>query len=124
MGRVDDRRIALRGAIFGADGQRAVVALSQARWAELPQLAGDGPIILLAQGVAGATELARRSAGQLRERAWEGDDDLADQFDAALDGRPASVLRPLPVNLEEPAGLLEGDPVQSGGRIDLRTGEV
>jgi hypothetical protein len=33
-------------------------------------------------------------------------------------------LRPLPVDLEELAGILEGDPVYGGGRIDLRTGEV
>ena len=34
------------------------------------------------------------------------------------------MLRPLPVDLEELAMILEGDPVQGGGRIDLRTGEV
>ena len=124
MGSVDDRRIALRSAIFDADGQRVVVALSQARWDELPQLAGDGLLVALAQGVAGATELARRCAEQLRERAWEGDDDLADQLDVALGDRPALLLRPLPVDLEELAGILEGDPAHGGGRIDVRTGEV
>ena len=34
------------------------------------------------------------------------------------------MLRPLPVDLEELAMILEGDPVHGGGRIDLRTGEV
>jgi hypothetical protein len=34
------------------------------------------------------------------------------------------MLRPLPVDLEELAGVLEGDPVQGGGRIDLQSGEV
>jgi hypothetical protein len=34
------------------------------------------------------------------------------------------LLRPLPVDLEELAGVLEGDPATSGGRIDLRTGDV
>ncbi len=33
-------------------------------------------------------------------------------------------LRPLPVDLDELAGILEGDPVYGGGRIDLATGEV
>lgn len=61
---------------------------------------------------------------QLRERAWEGDDDLAGQLDAALGNWPAPMLRPLPVDLEELAGILEGDPAHGGGRIDLRTGEV
>ncbi len=124
MGSVDDRRVALRGAIFDADGRRVVVALSKGPWDELLQLAGDGLLVVLAQGVAGAPGLARRCAEQLRERAWEGDDDLADQLDAALGDRPAPMLRPLLVDLEELAGILEGDPAHGGGRIDLRTGEV
>lgn len=33
-------------------------------------------------------------------------------------------LRPLPVDLEQLAGALEGDPLLGGGRIDLRNGEV
>jgi hypothetical protein len=34
------------------------------------------------------------------------------------------LLRPLPVDLDELAGVLEGDLVTGGGRIDLRTGDV
>ena len=34
------------------------------------------------------------------------------------------LLRPLSVDLEELAGVLEGDPVTGGGRIDLRTGDL
>jgi hypothetical protein len=34
------------------------------------------------------------------------------------------MLRPLPVDLEQLAAVLETDPVHGGGRIDLRTGEV
>jgi hypothetical protein len=37
---------------------------------------------------------------------------------------PAAMLRGLPVDLDELAGILEGDPVSVGGRIDIRTGEV
>ncbi len=48
----------------------------------------------------------------------------ADQLDAQLGSCPAPLLRPLPVDLEELAGILEGDPLNAGGRIDLRTGEV
>ena len=33
-------------------------------------------------------------------------------------------LRPLPVDLDELAGILEGDPMYGGGRVDLTTGEV
>ena len=34
------------------------------------------------------------------------------------------MLRGLPVDLEELAGILEGDPLSVGGRIDIKTGEV
>jgi len=50
--------------------------------------------------------------------------ELADQIDAMLGVAPTSFLKSLAVDLEELAGILEGDPVMGGGRIDLRTGEV
>lgn len=59
----------------------------------------------------------------LRDRDWEGDQELADAPDARLGG-PATQLRPLPVDLDELASVLEGDPVQGGGRTDLSTGDV
>jgi Uncharacterised protein family (UPF0158) len=34
------------------------------------------------------------------------------------------MLRALPVDLEELAGILDGDRISVGGRIDIRTGEV
>ena len=121
---VDDRRAALRSAICDGDGRRVVIALSKGLLGDLLQLAGDGLLVALAEGAAGAPDLARRCAEQLRGRAWAGDDDLADQLDAALSDRPVPMLRPLPVDLEELAGILECDPAHGGGRIDLRTGEV
>ena len=48
---------------------------------------------------------------------------LADQLDALL-GNSARGLRRLPVDLDELAGILEGDPMYGGGRVDLATGEV
>ena len=33
-------------------------------------------------------------------------------------------LRPLPVDLDELAGILEGNPMYGGGRVDLAMGEV
>jgi hypothetical protein len=60
----------------------------------------------------------------LRQRGWDGDDELADQLDALLGSGAAPMLRALPVDLEELAGILEGDPLSAGGRIDIRTGEV
>ena len=77
------------------------------------QLAGDG---LLAKP---DDPLARECAARLRRRRFEGDAELAD----ALERHPRD-LRPLAVDLEELASILEGDPVQGGGRIDLLTGEI
>ena len=76
------------------------------------------------QRVEGAPALAHRLGLALRQRGWVGDDDLADQLDAQLGSGAAPMLRPLPVDLEELAGILEGDPVHLGGRVDLTTGEV
>lgn len=45
-------------------------------------------------------------------------------LDAALGSGPSPMLRPLPVDLEELSMVLEGDPLQGGGGIDVRTGEV
>jgi hypothetical protein len=122
--RTDDPRAALRGALYRSDGRALVVALSTENWRAALQLAGDGLLVALDQGMEEAPLLANRCAAALRERAWEGDDDLAEQLEAALGQRPAPLLRPLPVDLEELADVLEGDPAYGGGRIDLRTGEV
>ncbi|MFW3112868.1 hypothetical protein MHAE_03755 [Mycobacterium haemophilum DSM 44634] len=59
----------------------------------------------------------------LHERAWEGDEELADQLVAILNQGPTPMLRPLPVDLEQLASLMESDPVWGGGRIDLKTGD-
>lgn len=91
---------------------------------DLLQLGGDGLILAVMQHVDGACELARRLVIAARRRGWDGDDELADQLDALLGSGPAPMLRALPVDLDELAGILEGDPLSVGGRIDIRTGEV
>lgn len=124
MAKTDDRDRALRSAVFVGDGQHLLAVLSQESWGDRLQLAGDGLLLAVTQGVERASDLASRCASKLRARAWEGDEDLAEQLDAVLGKGPTPMLRPLPVDLEELAGILEGDPVYGGGRIDLRTGEV
>ena len=120
-----EQRCALRAAVYRGDG-RAVVELLRGVGAddESLQLAGDGVIAAVMQRVDGATELAREFVVGLRQRGWEGDDELADQLEAQLGSGPAAMPRALPVDLEELAGILEGDPLSVGGRIDIRTGEV
>ena len=120
-----EQRSALRAAVYRGDG-RAVVDLLGGVGADDDslQLAGDGLIAAVMQGVDGAAELARKLVVGLRQRGWEGDDELADQLEAQLGSGPAAMLRALPVDLEELAGILEGDPLSIGGRIDITTGEV
>src|SRR5438270_1139825 len=120
-----EQRSALRAAVYRGDG-RAVVDVLPGVGADDDslQLAGDGLIAAVMQRVEGAAELARKLVVGLRQRGWDGDDELADQLEAQLGSRPAAMLRALPVDLEELAGILEGDPLSVGGRIDITTGEV
>ena len=121
----EEQRSALRAAVYRGDGA-AVVELLRGAGAddESLQLAGDGVIAAVMQRVDGAAELARELVVGLRQRGWDGDDELADQLEARLGSGPAAMLRALPVDLEELAGILEGDPLNVGGRINVRTGEV
>ena len=121
----EEQRSALRAAVYRGDGP-AVVDLLRGVGADddALQLAGDGLIAAVVQRVDGAAELARKLVVGLRHRGWDGDDELADQLEAQLGSGPAAMLRGLPVDLEELAGILEGDPVSVGGRNDIRTGEV
>ena len=120
-----EQRSALRAAVYRGDGP-AVVDVLRGVGADDDslQLAGDGLIAAVMQRVDGAAELARGLVVGLRQRGWEGDDELADQLEAQLGSGPAAMLRALPVDLEELAGILEGDPFSVGGRIDIRNGEV
>jgi Uncharacterised protein family (UPF0158) len=120
-----EQRSALRAAVYRGDGA-AVVDLLRGVGADDDslQLASDGVIAAVMQRVDGAAEVARKLGVGLRQRGWDGDDELADQLEAQLGSRPAAMLRAVPVDLEELAGILEGDPLSVGGRIDIRTGDV
>jgi hypothetical protein len=115
----------LRGALARGDGAALVQVLLSKPWPEHAlQLIGDGLLVALGQGVQAASRTAGECVAALRERDWEGDDELADSLEAPLGTAPIRLLKPLAVDLEELAMVLEGDPVYGGGRIDLRTGEV
>jgi hypothetical protein len=121
----DDAWTQLRSAVARGDGTALVQFLITKPWPEHAlQLIGDGLLVALGQGVQAASGLAGECAAALRVRGWEGDDELADSLEARLGTAPHRLLRPLAVDLEELAMVLEGDPVHGGGRIDLRTGEV
>jgi len=120
-----EQRSMLRSAVYRGDG-RAVVALAPRAPGpyDALQLLGDGLAAALAQDLEGAAELALACVGALRERGFYGDDDLADHLEALAGKRAPLPLVALPVDLDDLATVLEGDPIDSGGRIDRQTGEV
>jgi hypothetical protein len=115
----------LRSLVYRRDSLALVAILREEPWpAESLQLIGDGLVTAVSDSIGGAPEVARTCVHALEERSWEGDRELATALQAALGDGPTPMLRPLPVDLEELAMILEGDPVFGGGRIDLRTGDV
>lgn len=119
-----DPRPRLRGAVYRGDAAAIVALLPGTEPTEWLQLGGDGLRIALDQHAVGAAETAGQWVGLLRDRGWDGDPELAEQLEARLGTGPTPMLRPLPVDLDQLAGIVEGDPLAGGGRIDLRTGGV
>jgi hypothetical protein len=116
----------LRGIVYRADVSALFQGLQDpAGWPEHSlQLVGDGLVSALVTEEPGAEDLAHRCRDALRERDWAGDAELAATLGALLNDGPAPFLRQLPVDLEELASILEGDPVEGGGRVSRTTGEV
>ena len=117
----------LRAAVYRGDGAAAMTVLTGAGRGllqSMPQLAGDGLLCALAHQLPAAQELAAELAANLRHRDWDGDAELADQLDPSTSDPAQVPLQPLAVDLEQLAMVLEGDPRDGGGRIDLTTGDV
>lgn len=115
----------VRSLVYQGDGPGLVAVLSREPWpADALQLIGHGLLAAVRDNIGGSAELARTCVNALEERRWAGDRELADAMQAALGNGPTPMLRPLRVDLEELSMILEGDPVQGGGRIDLTTGQV
>ncbi len=124
---MDDREALtrLRSLVVRGDGAGLVAALSREPWpGDSLQLIGEGLLAAVRGGTDGSAALALDCVRALRERRWGGDRELVEVLEAALGKGPTPLLRPLPVDLEELSMILEGDPVQGGGRIDLATGQV
>ncbi|MDR7252783.1 hypothetical protein J2X46_001768 [Nocardioides sp. BE266] len=115
----------LRSIVVHGDHAALVTALERDPWpADSLQLIGDGLLAAVRDGADRAAYLAHTLVTALRERGWAGDGELAEVLDAIMGIGPSPMLRPLPVDLEDLSMILEGDPVQAGGRIDLNGGEV
>jgi hypothetical protein len=120
-----DFRSQFRSAVYRGDGGAVVALLGKSPMPEdALQLVGDGLLAAITQHVDGAADLAADCVKLLRERAWFGDDELADHLESRLGTGVTPLLKPLAVDLDELAGILEGDPMYGGGRVDLQTGEV
>lgn len=111
------------GALFARDGDAALAAIELADLDAL-QYVGDGLLMALSQGNPGVETRVAEHVAALRNRDLDGDEDLALELEAALGLAQAPALRDLPVDLDELSLALEGDPLLTGGRLDLRTGEV
>jgi hypothetical protein len=120
----DEERISLRVKVPAGDDTAVMEMTGPVVPENGLQAFGDWVLAALEQHADGDAEAAHRMVAALRERSWEGDDVLADQLEALLGSGAIPDLRPLRVDLDELAGILEGDPVYGGGRIDLATGEV
>jgi len=114
----------LRGAVYRGDAAAIVALLGELEPQECLQLGGDGLLAALDHEAEGAEERARVWVAALRDRCWDGDPELAVQLASRLGTGAIPMLRALPIDLDELSGILEGDPVMGGGRVDLRTGEV
>jgi len=115
----------LRALVVRRDGAALVAALDVVPWpVDSLQLIGDGLLAGIRDRVDRSAEFGAECVAALRERGWDGDQELVNALQAAMGAGPTPLLRPLPVDLEELAMILEGDPDQGGGRIDLTTGEV
>ncbi|KGN40795.1 UPF0158 family protein [Knoellia aerolata] len=118
-------RTQLRGATARADSPALVELLTSSPWPkDALQLVGDAILVVVASDANDAVALTRRCMAALEERGWEGDAELAAALASAGNDGPMPMLRPVPVDLEDLASVLEGDPVHGGGRVDLRTGGV
>ncbi|AQP44629.1 hypothetical protein RPIT_07225 [Tessaracoccus flavus] len=116
----------MRGLLYRADAEAIVDVLNSDRQRPQYSLQMTGDLVLVAvDGHGPAVEdAARRIATELRERDWEGDEELALQIEAAYGWVPVPLLRPQPVDLDAFSSVLEGDPALGGGRLELATGEA
>jgi hypothetical protein len=104
-----DPRGPLRSAVSRQEGADVVAALAGGAPPDSLQLAGDGLLIAVAADIPGSRDLAATVSAGLRDRDAMGAEELADELDAALCVTPAPMLRPLPVDLDDPERWLRFD---------------
>ena len=114
----------LRVAAASGDVAGIVAALEGHDVSEALQRAGSAVQVALRTASDRVSSLAVSLVQRLEMRGLPGDEELAQDLMAAVRREPPPG-QPLPVDLEELSGLLEGDPANNGGGfLDLRTGDV
>jgi hypothetical protein len=113
----------LRGAIVRRDVPDILGAIEGREVDDLLQHVGMGVQVLLSAGAAGGDVLGLSVVNRLDERGWVGDDILAEDLLAQLQGTILAARR-LPVDLSELASELAGGPDEVAGYLDLQTGEI
>jgi hypothetical protein len=113
----DEWRKGLRVAVAQHDAETIARLLDEQLPAEGLQHAGDATLCALAADPNAAQSAATRVADALRERSWDGDEELADAIDTAL-GQRVTTLTPLDVELDLIADALT-EPAGSVGYLDL-----
>ena len=115
---------ALRAAVRVGDERAVAEALSAKPLDDAPQLLGEELLVALGRGITTLEAPITALITTLRDRDDTGDAELADDLAARIGTGPTPLLRPVPIDMEELASILEGDPMLSGGRIDLHSGDV
>lgn len=118
-----EERRAVRAAVYDRDGDAVVAALGGLDLDRSLQVAGSALLVALGCDAACAGELAGRVAAALRERGWDGDEELAVELDAVRGVTEPTALADLPVDLEEFSELIESGDFE-GGAVNLHSGEV
>jgi Uncharacterised protein family (UPF0158) len=114
----------LRAAVADSDVAGIAAALEGHDVTEVLQRAGWAVQVALRLDPERVSSLAISLVQRLELRNLPGDEELAQDLLAAVRGESPPGI-PLPVDLEELSGLLEGDPANNdGGFLDLQTGEV
>jgi hypothetical protein len=112
----------LSSACYRGDGAEVVRVLAGRDPGLLLQQAGEGIMVALMAGTAGAATIAQDLIVRLAKRGWEGDAELAEQLSALTGGLPTG-RRAAPAALDDLADLLEGGLEHGfGGLLDLTTG--
>jgi hypothetical protein len=120
---VDFRR-GLSVAVYRGDVAAIMAELDTEAVRSMPQFAGDALLVALSGDAPGADALARDCLATLQGRCWDGDAELVDALGCALGAPAAAQLTPVPVQVDQLIDLLQGGGYQTGGRLNVRTGEV